>query len=103
MIARRNRLAREDFPILLKSGKRAVSEHFSITYSKKTKGCAVVVGKKIIKTSVGRHKIKRRVQYVLNMSEINYSYVIFAKKGANLLSFMDLKKEISTLLDNIGV
>lgn len=103
MIARRNRLARENFQTLLKVGRRISSKHFSITYSKSIKGCAVVVGKKIIKTSVGRHKIKRRVKYMLNMLEINYGCVIFAKKGASLLSFSDLKEEISTLLDNIKV
>jgi len=103
MIARRNRLARADFPTLLKSGKRAFSEHFSIIYSDVVCGYAVIVSKKIIKTAIGRHLIKRRVFSILCANTTPRGCVVFAQKGAQELSFSKIKKEINLLLGDITV
>lgn len=101
MIVRRNRLARIDFSALLKSGRRINTLHFSLLYSPTVSGYAVVVSKKVIKTAVGRHKIKRRVQSILNTVTSSYGYVIFARKGVNTLSFFEIQEELGTLLTHI--
>ncbi len=101
MIVRRNRLARANFSVLLRSGKRLTTQHFYILYSYSIKGYAVVVSKKVSKTSVGRHKLKRRIQSILNNITPSSGYVIFARNGANTLSFLEIKKELDTLLIHI--
>ncbi len=101
MIVRRRRLARTDFSVLLKSGRRVNTQHFSLLYSPNVSGLAVVVSKKVIKTAVGRHKIKRRVQSILNTITASYGYVIFARKGVSTLSFFEIQEELGTLLIHI--
>ncbi len=101
MIVRRNRLTRTNFSVLLKSGKRITTTYFLLLFSPTVSGYAVVVSKKVIKTAVGRHKTKRQVQSILNTITPSCGYVVFARKGVNTLSFLEIQRELDTLLIHI--
>lgn len=99
MLPRKNRLQRPDFT-LLASGKRFSTEHFSCTQKDSdTLKVAIVVSKKTAKKSPDRHLLKRRVSAVLEQNPPPPGlYNIFARKGSQLLSYQEIKTEISTLL-----
>ncbi|HEX8947100.1 MAG TPA: ribonuclease P protein component [Candidatus Paceibacterota bacterium] len=101
MSARRRRLARHDFPALLAAGKRVSSEHFSVVYTGNVSGYAVVVSKKVAKTAVRRHLLKRRIRAILEHTDVPNGCAIFARSGADTLSFGALETELQTLLARI--
>lgn len=68
---------------------------------------SVVVSKKTAKLAVDRHLIKRRVYESVaryeKTSELPFgSYVFFAKKGAEEISFKVLYGEVSELLSHMS-
>ncbi len=92
------RLRRRDFPILLTTGRRATTKNFSLTYTDAVSGCAAVVGKKIAKTAVKRHLLKRRILAVCRAGvPPAKGCVVFARKGAETLSYKNIEDEIHTL------
>jgi len=97
MFPRAKRLARVDFPAALRSEKRISSEHFSVVFAK-TEGYAVVVSKTIAKSSVVRHRIKRRVSEVLKRLPIPPSLVVFARPRAAPLTSAMIEEELRALL-----
>jgi ribonuclease P protein component len=62
---------------------------------------------KIIKTSVGRHLIKRRlsdiIEKTLTRVKPSYSCFIFLKKDISSLPYIKIKQEILELLTQAGV
>ncbi|HYE22917.1 MAG TPA: ribonuclease P protein component [Candidatus Paceibacterota bacterium] len=106
MIPRRLRLSRKDFESVV-SGKelmRAVSPHFSISYgsSPAKGGCGVVVSKKVERSSVKRHLLKRRIREVLReYCSTDHIFIVYARPGAETLSFADLSAELSAELERI--
>lgn len=102
MLPRPKRLDRASFGPSA-SGKRLISAHFSVSYTPSPLGrAAVVVSKKVAKTSVARHLLKRRVTaaiapYVLP----GHTFVVYARAGSPTLSFPALKNELTALLTSL--
>lgn len=92
------------FPEVLKNGKNFHSSYISVkTLSVPNIGKNLfyfVVSGKIIKKAVKRNLFKRRGRYIMRSINIKngYIYVFFAKKGAEKLTFKELKNEIVNLL-----
>lgn len=101
MFPRQKRLSREEFPTVMKAGRRLSSLNFTATFSPETTGYAVVVSKKIVRLSVTRHRIKRRVLAILRTLTLPPSLIIFPKSSANSVSYTDMRAEIENLLFKI--
>ncbi|OYV83804.1 MAG: hypothetical protein B7X04_02710 [Parcubacteria group bacterium 21-54-25] len=96
------RLRRRDLTYLLSIGNRSNSKHLSLVYANSVSGCAVVVSKKIAKTSVQRHRLKRQLFAVCRASTLpTKSLVLFARKGAETLTYKDLFEETNTLFNDL--
>lgn len=62
-------------------------------------GYVIVISKKIAKTAVKRHKLKRQILSILCKNKPHENaVVIFARRGAEKLSFKEIKKELQTIL-----
>jgi ribonuclease P protein component len=99
MLAKEARIPRADFAAVAK-GTRAVSAHFSVTALPTPAGrAAAVVSKKIAKSSVARHRLKRRILAVLAPKvRPGRSFIVYARAGSSSLSSAALAKELATLL-----
>jgi ribonuclease P protein component len=81
---------------------RAVSPHFSVSIRLGQVGSGAVVSKKTEKTSVGRHRLKRRVLSVLRpWCSPTHSIVVYARAGSPLLPFSVVEEEVTTLLTKL--
>lgn len=101
MLPRRLRLPRAAFS---NTGKemRAVSPHFSVSIRKGMGGIAAVVSKKTEKTSVGRHRLKRRmVSVAAAFHSPTHAIVIYARSGASALPFKTTHEELVGLLGRL--
>jgi ribonuclease P protein component len=101
MTKRRMHLSRPDFTAVSndRSAKRLTSPHFSITISKAGIGTAVVVSKKITKSSVGRHRLKRRVREAIAPFISNtQAFIVYARAGSAALPYSDIVTELTTLI-----
>ncbi len=101
MLPRGKRLTRSTFPDVVR-GKRAISAHFSITLTASAEGrAAVVVSKKVAKSSVARHQLKRRILEALHTRVLpGRSFIVYARAGSTTLSYASLESELTTLLDS---
>lgn len=83
---------------------RAHSAHFSISYgpSPTLSGGAVVVPKKVVKKSVARHALKRRMREIIRpyISDTQ-ALIAYAKPGSSELSYQDMQNELSGLIEGI--
>jgi ribonuclease P protein component len=106
MFPKGSRVTTSQFDMVMKLGQVFHCPHFYIRVVREkgsTKSLfSVVVSKSVIKTAVGRNKIKRRCRSILHTFSKNVQFpvtvVLFAKKGAQLLSFEVTKLEITELL-----
>lgn len=110
MISRKYRPTRKVIEQAIKTGMNIpglflyakVSKH-----SEEKPGFAIVISKKIEKTSVGRHLIKRRISAVLedNILRINPDFkktaVFFPKKADKPLTYSMIKKDVEEILKRI--
>jgi len=101
MPKRRLHLSRPDFTSASqdKAAKRGTTPHFSLTLSRAGVGTAVVVSKKVAKSSVARHLLKRRVrEAVAPWNSDSYALIIYARPGAAALPYSGIIAELSPLL-----
>jgi ribonuclease P protein component len=110
MIPRKYRATRIDIENAIKAG---ITLDSPIVYAKISKrapektGFAIVISKKVEKTSAGRHLIKRRISDIIekNLSKIKpdlkKTIVIFAKKSEKIPNYADLKKDLESILTKI--
>ena len=105
MFPKRQRISKGTFQDITSKGRRAATEHLTITKTPLETGVlsrfAVVVSKKVAPTAVSRNLIRRRVFGALKElcgDEKAVAYVVFAKKGTPTLKYTDIKKEIETLV-----
>lgn len=76
-----------------------VSKHFSLSATLNKVGCAVIVSKKVEKSSVGRHRLKRRVLASLaGVLTPGYAIVVYARAGSSALSYKELTQELRSML-----
>jgi ribonuclease P protein component len=106
MFPRRNRLSRPEFALVSgdRSAKRLTSPHFSIVISRAegVQGCSIVVAKKVAKSSISRHLLKRRIrESIREWSTGNFGLIVFARTGSQLLSYNDLFGELNQLLSQV--
>ena len=104
MIPRRLRLSRQDFESVTsrKDLMRATSPHFAVTYGSAPKegGCGIVVSKKVERSSVKRHLLKRRIREVLREHcSRDFVLIVYARPKSQLLAFDELKTELETLIE----
>jgi ribonuclease P protein component len=109
MLASRLRLSRQAIAGISASSKakRAASEHFSVVFAKADSaaeaGCAIIVSKKVSKTAVGRHLLKRRIRAALkDWCQSSYALLVYARAGSAACSFADIANEINALLPRVG-
>ena len=103
MPKRRLHLSRPDFTSVTndRGAKRATSAHFSVVCSQAGVGSAVVVSKKVAKSSVERHLLKRRVrEAVAPWNSDLYALIVYAKAGAAALPYSQIVSELSSLLQD---
>lgn len=111
MLPKKNRLSRAQFGEVFGTGLVFSSGHFSIKWINAQELAkprfAVVVSKKISKSSVGRHKIRRRcyevVRVLLPRIEDSTRGIIFARSGVIALSFHALRGELRKLFVQAGI
>ncbi len=108
MLAQARRVKKELFPTVLKSGRTFFGQAFYVKVLKrKDLGPSLfsfVVPAKVLKTSVGRHKLKRQMSSVVEKVLIN------DQKGLNIIFFVknkpknkiEIKQEILDLLLKVG-
>jgi len=78
MLPKSQRLTRLDIEDLLKKGKRFPSPFFQIVYRKAEKpSVAVVIAKKVEKSSVGRHQLKRKFMILLEKTGLVEAVVVY--------------------------
>ncbi len=105
---RRISLSRAQFTAVSndKRARRSSSEHFSVVISSTGVGVAVVVSKKVAKTSVARHLLKRRVREATaeaHFSSAESAVIVYARAGAAALSFAQITAELAPLLQGAPV
>ena len=79
---------------------RAASPHFSVSVRPKG-GTMIVVSKKVEKTAVGRHRLKRRISTIVRPFCENGSFSLYARKGSSTLSYKELTNELTELLSQL--
>jgi ribonuclease P protein component len=105
MSKRRLHLSRADFTNTTqdKGAKRATSAHFSVTFSRQGVGSAVVVSKKVAKSSVERHLLKRRVrEAAAPWNSDVHALIVYARPGAAALPYSEIVSELTSLLQRIA-
>ena len=111
MLNRKYRATRENIEGTSKTG---ISIFGNFLYAKVSKketekvGFAIIVPKKIEKTSVGRHLIKRKISSYIenNLSKINPNFkktiVFFIKKIEKTLIYKEVEKDVDFILKKVA-
>ncbi len=99
MLPKAKRLSRAAFATAGR-GHRAASEHFSVTVMPSIEGrAAAVVSKKVARTSVARHQLKRRILTAIRPHiRSGRSFVIYARAGGPSLPYQKIADELNRLL-----
>ncbi|MEX0917400.1 MAG: ribonuclease P protein component [Candidatus Paceibacterota bacterium] len=99
MLPREKRLNRAQFEKVSKGGRKLHSRFFSASLKEeKDLRFSFVVSKKVSGGAVKRNHLRRQVYELIRGLDLPYSLILFAKKGAGDLSFLEIKKEIEFLL-----
>ena len=92
-------------------GKTVRSSNMSLVFVPNTRGftrVAVVVSKKVMKSAVGRNRIRRRVYEAIRINfddvpkKMDYIFVVFSKDVAKM-KFGDLEKKLGELITEAKV
>jgi ribonuclease P protein component len=106
MLARCHRVRKDEISLILKKGHNYHSPRLNLKIISAIGPTVfgVVVSTKVAKTAVARNKLKRRIRYILvkyiNLINLNYKGIIFAKPEAKDALFNDLEKDIVYLLQS---
>jgi ribonuclease P protein component len=100
MPSKRLRLPRSGFQAP-KTAKRLVSPHISLVFYPalpRQAGIAVVLSKKVVGTSVGRHRVKRRLFSVMQgWRQPGMAVIAYGRAGIALVPFQELREELGAL------
>ncbi len=79
-----------------------MSPHFSVSVRMGGPGSAAIISKKTEKTSVGRHRLKRRILSVMApwCSE-SRSVTVYARAGSSALPYQLLRAELRGLIEKL--
>ena len=107
MLPKINRLKREDFPKILKTGRR-VRGKFLTLFCQREKNenppkMGIILTKKAFKSAVARNKAKRRIrnvliEEVLPQEQKGFSGIIMVYQGFSELKYAEIRAEIKKLL-----
>ena len=106
MLPIKRRINKETFNLVMKDGVFVSLNGVYLKYTVKKDPSpslfAFVVPKKVKKTSIGRHLLKRKMTAVVEKVILNikngYFIIIFAKEGVCTLPYNEIEKEILNLL-----
>lgn len=109
MLPIKSRVKKDLFPKIMKEGVFLHGNSFYIRFLNRKDSLpslfSFVVPNKVKKTSVGRHLIKRRMSAVVEKLLITLkpgiSAIIFAKKDISRVSFSEIQKELTELLNKL--
>ena len=103
MLPKKNRLQRAEIKSLLEKGSRIPSPFFLAFYQNNEPwGAALVIAKKILKTSVGRHRLKSQIMGIIEREGlIPGQIVILLSKKALGAGREELKVEYKKLKEKI--
>lgn len=111
MLPRQNRLDRRGVEGI-HSSPSVYGDHLAVKVKKTEEATriAIVIPKKIVRSSVDRHRVKRRVAHALtalmndgNVPKENYSFIVFPRATMRTLPFEALKESILSCLRKAGV
>jgi len=109
MLKKSQRVDRKTFDLLLKKGKGVYSPLFSLKWVNLGSNWrfSFVVPSSVSKSAVIRNKIKRRGRHIIRKnSELlrkDLVAALFFKKGVEMLSFIEMEKEIISLLNKAKI
>ncbi len=106
MLAKQERLTRNEFEHFFRVGRRYHGPYFQVVYSPHERfHGAVVVGKKVFKKAVRRNRLRRQVYGVLYRTKVRESlsgvYIIIAKPTAGTLSQRQIPAEVESVLAQV--
>ena len=104
MFKKRNRINGSGFEHYFKTGKRLHSPSFTLVYSDEQHlKVAVVVPKKVIKTAIGRNRLRRQMYHVLKPARSGATgvFIIIVKKTADLQFTDTTKQELVALVGRV--
>lgn len=108
MLPQKRRVGTHLFPFVLEKGKNPSSQYFSFKYVHHTEPSeskfSFVVSGKVAKKATERNLLKRRGHQVIQqkgsiLRKVPIAGVFFAKKGATHISYREIEKEITGLLN----
>lgn len=113
MLSRLHRLSRDDFTYVRKKGQTFRAHLVSFTYipcrEVESPGFSVVVPKKVIRSAVKRHIVKRRIYHIVRhvMPYMQCVEGIFfvqnVQNGFEACTYTALEKDITHVLETAGV
>lgn len=110
MLGRKYRATRPNIEETIKTGNTIFGKFINTKISKKNHeklGFSIIVPKKVEKTSVGRHKIKRKISSFIEkmLSKINKdskkTVVFFAKKTDEPIDYPKVEKDVENIVSGI--
>ena len=101
MLPRKLRLSRKGFAT--RGLLRAASRHFSLSYGPSADGgAAAVVSKKVERSAVKRHLLKRRILHSIRpYVRADHALIVYARAGAGELTAASVRDELNSLLGSI--
>jgi ribonuclease P protein component len=104
MFSRKNRISREKLEEIIKQSKSLGSDFFNVKFDENNlyfPRFSIIISKKVCKSSVGRHLLKRRFVSIIK-SQIkafsNKDYVFFVKKEATNKNFKEIKTSFESFI-----
>jgi ribonuclease P protein component len=109
MLPLKSRVKKDLFPKIMKEGVFLHSPNFYMRFIRNKPDSpplfSFVLPNKVIKTSVGRHLLKRKmsavVEKLLITQKPSISAILFAKKDVSKMPFGEVEKEIQELLNKL--
>jgi len=110
MLSRKFRATRPNIEDTIKTGLSVFGKFLNTKISRKDNeklGFSIVVSKKVDKTSVGRHRIKRKISCYIeeNLPKINKNtkktVVFLTKKTEEPLNYQDIEKDVKKILSSL--
>jgi ribonuclease P protein component len=103
MLPKSQRLSSGEVENVMKKGRRISSSLFLLSFikdvSKTVLKCAVIIPKKVAKTSVLRHRHKRRIMSILHTLELPQGHIIISLRAdISKIIPTELKAELKNLL-----
>jgi ribonuclease P protein component len=112
MLAKKNRLSGYQVAEVLKTGQKEQGSFFDLVYTLNNQSdtpskLSVTVPKKVVKTAVGRNRVKRRIRAVL-LKEVKklkpgIKGVVFVRTKINHKHHQEIKKEIKEVFQQLNL